>query len=69
MITEKSRTNDFVRKVQVVVLEDEFGSQHVINHPLGKPGYDAAAVEAAVKAQMEAVCDAFKAAVEGGSGA
>lgn len=64
MITEVSRTNDFIRKIQQVIFEDEFGARHVINHPLGNPGYDAAAVEADVKAQMEAVCEAFKAAVQ-----
>lgn len=64
MITEVSRTNDFIRKIQRVILEDEYGARNVINHPLGNPGYDAAAVEVAVKAQMEAICAAFKAAVQ-----
>ena len=55
---------DPIRKVQKVVLTDEYGAQMILKHPLTQPGYDIAATEAAAIAQMEANAAAYKAAID-----
>ena len=64
-IDVKREAPDPIRKVQKVVLTDEFGAQMILKHPLTQPGYDIAAAEAAAIAQMEANAAAYKAAIGG----
>jgi hypothetical protein len=55
-----SRTPDVIRKVEVVLLQDDFGARVTIEHKMLNPDYDAAAKEAEVMQQMDAnaaVCE------------
>ena len=63
MITVKSRKLDSIAKLEIVLLEDKFGTQQVIQHPLTKPGYDAVAFEAEIVNEMQAAETAWENAV------
>ena len=65
MITVTKDAPDPIRKVQKVVLTDQYGAQMILKHPLTKPGYDPAAEETAAIALMEANAAAYKAAIGG----
>jgi hypothetical protein len=54
-----SRTPDAVRKVEVVMLQDDFGARMIIEHPILDPNYDADAEEAKAMQQMDANAAAF----------
>ena len=58
-----SRRFDAVAKLEIVLLEDDFGAQMVLQHPLAQDGYYPAAEEAAALALLDSNAQKFAAHV------